>query len=159
MQGMPQSRRPNPYMDLRLADLAARCMKAAGTLEQAKVRTPEQRAQLVERVRYLLIAVSWRLTGNELDYRSPEHGATVGVDTDPRQVFADYVQREQRALRYNAFQRCAEVVLQGHAAAWIRQAMIDGRPARDVASESDDGLQRALASIPDLEAAKRILRR
>jgi hypothetical protein len=142
-------RGPNPYMDMSLSELAERCMLAASAIDKALSHSDHWRAQLDEKLYLLLIAVSGRLCGSKVDYKSPEFNSTVKEKGGAREVFARYSRIEQAAVRRTSFQRCAEAILGHQAINWIGKATIDGRPVLDVAEASDEGLDRALHLIPE----------
>lgn len=134
----------NPYLDLTSANLAAACARAAEDLRANRIRTREERLELAERVRLLLLAASGRIAPAGPWFSRPEAGR------DPRDFMdnlrADHEQRSSE-LRYRTLVVAAEWALGAQAQAWLRDGRIGEVRVYDVALESEAGLTAALGEL------------
>lgn len=141
----------NPFITASSDNLAKACSSAASDLSANRPRTRDERLELAERVRLLLIAAAHRIAPSGTWFSRPE---AVRHDRDfMSSLNADHAQR-LRENRYRTLSLAAEHYLAASAHNWLRDTRLDGQPLYYLALSSEDGLARALAAIPKSHARR-----
>lgn len=134
----------NPYLDVSSDQLARACSQAAHDVSANVPRDRQQRLELAERVRLLLMASALRIVPAGSWFARPE------VARRPDDFFsslrADHLQR-LRKLRYRALLHAAEHRLGAAAHSWIRDACLGADRVYDLALASEAGLESALQHL------------
>ncbi|HYC63606.1 MAG TPA: hypothetical protein VEC14_02655, partial [Reyranellaceae bacterium] len=136
---------PNPYVWLRLSELARHCWRLGDELLTQRRRTAEERAALAQDCGHLLFAVARRIEPKDATPCEPEHAAN-----RPHQfakAFGDWAESELRSARFHVLQRAAEYVLGDQAVHWRPEGYSPTQPAH----QTDAGLRDALAGLPVAE--------
>jgi hypothetical protein len=134
----------NPFITASSDHLAKACSAAASDLSANRPRTREERLELSERVRLLLIAAAHRIAPSGSWFSRPEASRH---DRDfMSSLNADHAQRLREA-RYRTLALAAEHHLGHSAHNWMRDATIDGARLYDVALASESGLDQALSAV------------
>ncbi len=122
----------NPYIDLCFADLSDVCGRAAAELGQKRPRTPDERAELVEKVRLLLIACQRALWEGETTPGTPELDLSRGLPGAALdELYMALFERRVEEQRLEVLRRATDFVLRDPDA---REAFLRAAPAGDDAS-------------------------
>jgi hypothetical protein len=136
----------NPFTTVTSDHLAKACSNAAADLSANRPRTREERLELAERVRLVLMAAAQRISPAGSWFSRPD---TARQDRDfMASLKADHLQR-LRELRYRALLAAAEHTLGAGAHAWIRDSLLDGERLYERALASEQGLDAALGALED----------
>jgi hypothetical protein len=145
----------NPYHGLSLVGMVNACHSVLRDVNRAGPRTRDERADLAERVHFLLIAVIQIIDPQHYMQDSPENLLRL----DPQKSVFDYflrwharqLERAQSAVRLRTASRAADWVLGDVAHPWLhpQQGAFAVRP-NYMASNSEDGLQAVLKSLDEL---------
>lgn len=143
--------KPNPYHGQDLAELYAACQRRAGELldPDPPRRTPEQRSALAVDTAHLLLAAAPAFSSGRYKATEPERE----IEMLPHRfqgAFEDFHRDQQLEARYRTLRRAADAVFGGAAYRWIRDGVVDGQRAYDLALESDAGLGRVLEHLAGL---------
>lgn len=142
----------NPYLDVSSDQLARACSKAAHDVSANVPRDRQQRLELAERVRLLLMAAALRIVPAGSWFARPE------VARRPDDFFpslrADHLQR-LRELRYRVLLQAAEHRLGAGAHNWIRDASRGADRVYDLALASEQGLEAALQDLARISSPDR----
>lgn len=143
---MPSSPSSNPYHELTHCELSVACMRRASELDRKGVaRTPQQRAELAEDTRHLLIAAGATLdpSGSATVY-SPERylkGGKISIE----EAFAAFVERETKAIRAAALRRAGYYLQRKFGENMANEAIFAG------AADSEESMR---AFLGDLDAKR-----
>lgn len=155
--------KPNPYRDATAPQLHRLCSEVIRELEIARTRTPEERRELAERTRHLLLVLASRLHEPVMP-GSPEKRLASSVNKGLVGEFMQFnalLAREALcAARTETIVRAAAYVLGRGAWAWLNfqleypdgPAKPWGRQVQYVASQGDENLADALAALHALVA-------
>lgn len=134
----------NPYLEAPSDQLALACSRAAEDLGANRPRSREERLELAQRVRQLLLAAARRIAPTGSWFARPEAGRREGDFFDS--LREDHAQR-LREMRYRALVMAAEHALGSAARAWLRDARRGEDRIYDLALASEEGLEVALAEL------------
>lgn len=141
----------NPYIDLNFADLSDVCGQVATALGEKRQRTPEERAQLAEDVRLLLIACQRALWEGETTPGTPEMDLDRGLPgAELEALYWGLYERRVAEQRIEVLRRATDFVFRDREA---QEAFLRAAPAGDGAS-----LKAALRQLSE-EWGKRKIRR
>ena len=131
----------NPFIDLTRDELSREMVKAVGVLEARQTLTAEERAAFAERLRYLLIAATDRLSCQRLMPGAPAFQmARMRPNDDAVAIYATWIARETESARYSALQDVGERVMSPTTLArWLVER-------RDCLT-SDEGWRAAMAAL------------
>lgn len=142
----------NPFIDATSEQLAQACARAAKDLAANRPRSREQRLELAERVRLVLLAAAQRITPTGSWFSRPEAGRE---DRDFLASLRDDHAQRQRELRYRAVLQAAEWALGEQAQAWLRDARRGDARLYDLALASQTGLEEALKALSEIAGSRR----
>lgn len=143
---------PNPFLNASSDSLAQACARAAEDLAANRPRTREQRLELAERVRLVLLAAAQRIAPTGSWFSRPEAGRE---DRDFLASLRDDHAQRQRELRYRAVLQAAEWALGEQAQAWLRDARRGDERLYDLALASEAGLEEALKALSGVAGSRR----
>ena len=151
---MPEDayRHRNPFSDDTLQELGTRCHEIAGELRSDRKRSAEERRDLAERTRMLLLAVGLRLqSASKLTPSSPEQAVSMSGGDFVREFdrYREGVARDgERRARAEAIMRAANFALGRGSARWLDDANALWSARRSyIASESDEGFAATLREL------------
>jgi len=142
----------NPFADDTLQELGTRCHEIAGELGSDRKRSTEERRELAERTRMLLLAVGLRLqSASTLTPSSPEQAVSMSGGNFLREFdrHRNALARDgDRRARREAIVRAADMALGRGAARWLDdpQALWSDRRVY-IAEQSDEGFAALLSEL------------
>lgn len=116
----------NPYLDTPSEQLAQACARAAEDLVANRPRSREERLELGDRVRSLLLASALRLAPAGSWFSRPEARRH---DRDFMSSLTDDHTQRLRENRYRSLSLAAEHYLAASAHNWLRDTRLDGSPS------------------------------
>lgn len=144
----------NPFADDTLHELGTRCHEIAGELGSDRKRSTEERRELAERTRMLLLAVGLRLQGaSKVTPSSPEQAVSMAGGDFVRE-FDRYrvglIRDGERRARAEAITRAANFALGRGAARWLDDpnALWSARRSY-IAAQSEEGFAALLHELAD----------
>lgn len=150
----------NPFSDDTLQELGTRCHEIAGELGSDRKRSAEERRDLAERTRMLLLAVGFRLqSASKVTPSSPEQAAGMSGGDFVREFdrFREAVARDgERRARAEAIMRAANFALGRGAARWLDDpnALWSARRSY-IAAQSDEAFAEVLHQLAEHHSAPR----
>lgn len=145
----------NPYMDSTLRELWQACQDRAGELLHPPdgPRTPEQRQALAFDTAHLLLALGSEIATGEFLPSAPEKDMR-GQGAHVADVFMRHHEHAAIGVRYRTLMHAVDFVLGGARRDWVKNALVDGHRAYDLALSSDEGLRVVLVALDQLRKAK-----
>jgi hypothetical protein len=142
----------NPYANASFAELTRACMDAAGTLEQRRFSSRQEKEAFAERLRYLLIALGARVSTGKTIPGSPEMVLDRAIVPNLADEFMTWHAKQARCdeilLRCWTLRRAADFVLAGNAEVWLNPGKrFDRSRPIDRAADSEDGLRQCLLEL------------
>lgn len=134
----------NPFLSTTSDQLARSFTKAAQDLSENRPRTREERIELAQRVRQLLLAGALRMAPTGSWFSRPEVARRSEDFFDCAR--ADYAQR-LREVRYTTLRQAAEHKLASRADTWLRDSVVGTDRVYDLALSSDAGLHAVLDEL------------
>ena len=140
-----RARPANPYHGRSLEYLGDALQRRASELLTPQPRSPDQRKALAADTAYLLLTAAAAITPGHSVADAPERdlSTTVGL----AEGFERWFDRLVVAARHRVLARAANAALGGRAQAWMRDGVVEGARAYDLAMGSDDGLRRVLLAL------------
>lgn len=139
----------NTFLSASSHQLAHAFTHAAQDLSEHRSRSREERRELVERIRLLLLAGALRITPTGSWFARPEVARRPDDFLDA--LRSDHTQR-LRELRFQALRQAAEYRLGAGAHNWLRDASRGPDRICDLALASENGLEAALEDLSQMAA-------
>lgn len=141
----------NPYYGMPIDELAEAMHARMAELQARRPRTPEEREALAGDTAMMLGVAARDLFPGRHAAGAPERDADSALGL--AEAFARWNDELVRAARHRVLTRAASAALGAGARTWVRDTMLSGQHAYDVALASDEGLRLVLEALEGARAS------